>query len=159
MPNGTQAQEGPVTTGEARNWKEYEQCARLEQELVRNRWTFFTALLSVSLIVGGLALKNLNELRPLLGVSAFAFGWLIFVAAYCHYYWFHRIAHRLRDHLCQLEDKLYIEAYIIRCKRKPLGGFLRYYHWVIDLLALAYTVLLVIVILVSVFSPTTATPS
>jgi len=127
-------------------WKEYEQCSRLEQELGRTRWTFFTAILSVSLVVGGLALKQTEAPGAVLGKAGFAFGWLIFLAGYYHYWWFHKILHKLRDHLCELERKpLEIRVYIIRGER-PQFGFLRHYHWAIDLLALAYTLMLIFVL-------------
>ncbi len=133
--------------GNVNVWKEYDHCARLEQELVRNRWTFFTALLSVSFVVGGLTLNQLEALGPLLGKGGFAFGWLIFVAAFYHYWWFHKKAHDLREHLCDLERRLKIEVYIIRTRRPTVAGIKLYYHWSIDILALAYTLMLAAVLL------------
>lgn len=127
-------------------WKEYEHLARLEQELVRNRWTAFTALVSVSFLVGGLALNQMSTLQPVFGKAGFAFGWLIFVAAFYHYWWFHRKAHHIRHHLCDLEKELRIEVYLIRTRRPELAGIKLYYHWAIDALALAYTLLLVLVL-------------
>jgi hypothetical protein len=127
-------------------WREYEHAARLEQELVRNRWTFFTALLSVSFVVGGLTLNQMSALGPLLGKAGFAFGWLIFIAAFYHYWWFHGKSHEIRERLCELEAKLDIEVYLIRTKRPRLGPMKLYYHWAIDALAVAYTLLLVCVL-------------
>ena len=130
------------------DWREYENCARLEQELVRNRWTFFTALLSVSFVVGGLALTQLEELGALLGRAGFAFGWLISMAAFYHYWWFHKISHDLRKRLCYLEEHvLHIEVYLIRVRRHELWGRKIYYRWCIWALALAYTLMLVGVLL------------
>jgi len=133
--------------GSVRDWKEYEHCARLEQELVRNRWTFFTALLSVSFVVGGLTLNQLETLGPLLGKAGFAFGWLIFLAGYYHYWWFHKKSHDIRDHLCELEERLDIYVYRIRVRRPMLAGIKLYYHWVIDALAIAYTLMLIVVLI------------
>ena len=128
---------------ETDRWREYENCARLEQELVRNRWTFFTALLSVSFVVGGLALTQLEALGPLLGKASFSFGWLISMAAFYHYWWFHKISHDLRKRLCYLEeDVLHIEVYLIRVRRHKLAGVRLYYRWCIWALALAYTLML-----------------
>ena len=127
-------------------WREYEHCARLEQELLKNRWTFFTALLSVSFVVGGLALNQFQALGPVLGKAAFGFGWLIFMAAFYHYWWFHAKSHDLRDHLCDIEKKLGVTVYLIRTRRPKLGPIPLYYHWAIDGLALAYTIMLVLVL-------------
>jgi len=127
-------------------WKEYEHAARLEQELVRSRWTLFTALLSISFVVGGLTLNQLASLGPLLGKAGFSFGWLIFLAGFYHYWWFHKKAHALRDHLCELEEELDIRVYRIRTQRPTIRGVPLYYHWAIDALAVAYTFLLVIVL-------------
>lgn len=127
-------------------WKEYEHGARLEQELVRSRWTFFTAMLSVSFVVAGLTLNQLAALGPLLGKSGFGFGWLIFMAGFYHYWWFHRKAHDLRSRLCEIEEALGVQIYRIRTRRPTWGGVNLYYHWAIDLLALAYTSLLGIVL-------------
>jgi hypothetical protein len=128
-------------------WREYENCARLEQELVRNRWTFFTALLSVSFVVGGLALTQLEALGPLLGKAGFAFGWLISAAAFYHYRWFHKKCHDLRERLCYLErEKLGIEVYLIRGRRPTFRGRELYYHWAIDALFVFYTLMFIAVL-------------
>lgn len=128
-------------------WKEYEYATRLEHELVRNRWTFFTAMLLVSFVVAGLTLSQLENLGPVLGKAAFAFGWLISVAAFYHYWWFHNKAHDIRARLCDLEEKIDINLYRVRVRRPSLGGVKLYYHWAIDALAIGYTALLVMVVL------------
>ena len=101
-------------------WREHDRCAHLEQELVRHRWTFFIALFAMGLVIGGIMLCQRETLRPSLGKAGFAFGYLIFVAGYYHYYWLHRKCHLLRDHLCDLERRLGIEVYIIRDYRPRL---------------------------------------
>src|SRR5574337_694951 len=126
-------------------WREYELGSRLEQELVRSRWTFFTAMLSVSFVVGGLSLAQSASLGPWLSRAGFAFGWIIFLAGYYHYWWFHRIAHSLRERLVQLEKELHeqqqqhVEWYQIRARRPRLVGRELYYHLGIDVLTVAYT--------------------
>ncbi|MBU0690697.1 hypothetical protein KKC97_01475 [bacterium] len=127
-------------------WQEYDYASKLEQELCRNRWVFFTAMLTVSLAVCGIALNQMDSATPLFGKIAISFGWLIFAAAYYHYWWFHKITHRLRDHLCVLEKELKITVYIIRCDRTIHGCSALRYHWVIDILALAYTMVLVFIL-------------
>ena len=127
-------------------WREHDRCAHLEQELVRLRWTFFTALFAMGLVIGAVMLGQRETLRPLLGKAGFAFGYLIFVAGYYHYYWLHRKCHLLRDHLCDLERRLGIEVYIIRDYRPRLWVLGLHYHWAIDVLAIAYTVILTAVL-------------
>ena len=127
-------------------WREYEHGARLEQELVRNRWTYFTAMLSVSFVVGGLTLAQHEVLGPVLGRAGFAFGWLIYMAGFYHYWWFHKKAHDIRAHLCELEQQLGINVYRIRTRRPRLGSRPLYYHWSIDTLAVAYTAMLILVL-------------
>jgi hypothetical protein len=127
-------------------WKEYEHGARLEQELVRNRWTFFTAMLTVSFVIGGLSLKERLALGPALSSAGFAFGWLIFVAGFYHYCWFHKRAHDIRERLCKLEHDLDIDMYITRTRPFTIGGVQLRYYWAIVALAIAYTIILVVVL-------------
>ena len=127
-------------------WREHDRCAHLEQELVRHRWTSFIALFAMGLVIGGITLGQRETLRPLLGKAGFAFGYLIFVAGYYHYHWLHRKCHLLRDHLCDLERRLGIEVYIIRDHRPRLWVVGLHYHWAIDVLAIAYTVILIAVL-------------
>ena len=157
-------------------WQEYEQGVKLEQELVRNRWTYFTAMLSVSLIVGALAFGERESVSPFLRKAGCTFGWLIFLAAYYHYWWFHRKAEDIRKRICTLEGRLEIEVYRIRVQRPTFWdlGILRmlwwvlrllwrffwpgkaqkfpwadaklYYHWATDLVGIAYTVILIVVL-------------
>jgi len=127
-------------------WREFDHCARLERELVKNRWMFFTAMLTVSFAVCGLVLNQFQALGPLLGKAGFFLGWLVFIAGYYHYWWFHRKAHDLRDHLCDVENKLQILVYRIRTRRPRFLTVRIYYHWVIDILALAYIVMLILVL-------------
>ncbi len=127
-------------------WKEYDYVFRLEQELNKTRWTVFTALLSVSFIIAGLVLKEISALGPVLGRLGMIFGWLVFMAGFYHYWWFHRRAHELRVRMCELEEQISISVFRIRTIRPHIGGFKIYYHWAIDALALAYTVILVVVL-------------
>ena len=132
---------------DSKTWREYDYCTRLEQELVKSRWTFFTALLSVSFLVGGLALKEFQSLGPQFGKIAFAFGWLIYLGAFCHYWWFHRKSDDLREHLCKLETQLGITVYLIRSRRPKIGPLPLRYHWAIDAQLVAYTIILILVLI------------
>ena len=128
-------------------WKEYDYIFKLEQELNKVRWTVFTALLSVSFIIAGLVLKEMDALGPVLGKCGMTFGWLIFMAGFYHYGWFHGKAHELRDHMCKLEEKLSIHVFRIRTKRPQFAGIKIYYHWAVDTIAVAYTLMLGLVLL------------
>ena len=127
-------------------WKEYEHVFQLEQEMNKSRWMVFTAFLSVSFIIAGLILREMSSLGPVVGKSGMAFGWLVFMAGFYHYWWFHRRSHQLRRHLCELEDKLFIRVFKIRTERPEIAGIKIYYHWAIDLMAISYTLLLGLVL-------------
>ena len=128
-------------------WREYDYVFKLEQELNKTRWMVFTAFLSVSFIIAGLVLKEIATLGPVLGKSGMTFGWLVFMAGFYHYWWFHKRAHELRDAMCGLEEKLAINVFRIRTKRPELGGMKIYYHWAVDVMAVAYTLILGLVLL------------
>jgi len=128
-------------------WREYDYIFKLEQELNKTRWMVFTALLSVSFIIAGLVLKEGVTLGPILTKVGMVFGWLIFIVGFYHYWWFHRESHELREHMCELEEKLSISVFRIRTKRPQFYGIKIFYHWAIDVVALAYTVILVLVLL------------
>ncbi|NOT00905.1 MAG: hypothetical protein HOP29_09775 [Phycisphaerales bacterium] len=89
----------------------------------------------MSFVVGGLTLNQLQALGRVLGKTGFAFGWLIFMSGFYHYWWFHRKSHDLRDHLCALEESLGIHVYRIRTRRPTIAGVKIYHHWAIDFLA------------------------
>lgn len=128
-------------------WKEYDYIFKLEQELNKTRWMVFTALLSISFIIGGLVLKEKVTLEPLLVKSGMGFGWLIFMAGFYHYWWFHKKSHDLRNRMCELEEQLSISVFRIRTIRFKFIGIKIFYHWAIDVLAAAYTVILVLVLI------------
>ena len=127
-------------------WKEYDYIFKLEQELNKTRWTVFAAFLSVSFIVAGLVLKEISALGPTLEKCGMTFGWLVFMAGFYHYWWFHKRAHELRDHMCELEEKLSIHVFRIRTRRPQVAGIRIYYHWAVDAIAVAYTVILGLVL-------------
>ena len=127
-------------------WKEYDYTFKLEQELNKTRWTVFAAFLSISFVVAGLILKEMASLGPLLGKAGMVFGWLIFMSGFYHYWWFHRRSHELRDHMCEIEEKLSINVFRIRAKRPVIAGVKLYYHWAVDVMACAYTLLLFLVL-------------
>ncbi|MEW5766116.1 MAG: hypothetical protein AB1797_00615 [bacterium] len=127
-------------------WREYDYLFKLEQKLNKTRWTVFVAFLSVSFIVACLVLKEMATLGPLFGKCGMTFGWLVFMAGFYHYWWFHRRAHELRNRMCELEKKLAISVFIIRTNRPQLWGMKIYYHWAVDTMAIAYTFILIILL-------------
>lgn len=126
--------------------EEYEYTFKLENELNRTRWPLFTALLSISLVMTGLLLKELESLDTCLGKYGMVFSWLIFMAAYVHYLWFHHRAHLLRERLYELEQKLDIKVFTISKQPVIFLGIRVRYHWMIHLLAVAYLVLLMLIL-------------
>lgn len=127
-------------------WKEYDYLFQLERDLNRTRWTVFTVFLSVSFIIAGLVLKEMSALGPMLGKCGMAFGWLVFMAGFYHYWWFHKRAHDLRDRMCEVEENLSISVFRIRAKRPQFRGIKVYYHWAVDVMAVAYTLMLALVL-------------
>jgi hypothetical protein len=91
-------------------------------------------------------LRETATLGPLLTKSGIGFGWLIFMAGFYHYWWFHKRAHELRNRMCELEEKLSITVFKIRTKRPKFLGIKIFYHWIIDVMALAYTMILILVL-------------
>jgi len=127
-------------------WREYDYAFKLEQELNKTRWMVFTAFLSLSFIIVGLVLKEMATLGPVLGKCGMTFGWLVFMAGFYHYWWFHRRAHELRDTMCALEEKLAINVFRMRSRRPKFVGMKIYYHWAIDVMAIVYTFILVLIL-------------
>lgn len=123
---------------------EYEKLFEYEIELTKSRWTVFAALFSISLLIPGIVLKGSPGAQEigLWEKCAIAFGFLVFLAAHYHYWWFHRISHFIRARLKEIEKEESIEIIIVRdCKRPKIGPFHLYLHWMIWILDLAYAFL------------------
>jgi len=121
---------------------EYEKLFDYDIELTKLRWTVFAALFSVSLLIPGFALKDTTGIQSLepWAKYAIAFGFLVYLAAYYHYWWFHRISHLIRKRLKEIEELEDIK--IIRIRKRPkIGPFKIYFHWMIWILGLAYAFL------------------
>lgn len=132
---------------------EYEKLFAYDIELTKLRWTVFAALFSVSLLIPGFALKDTTGIQSLepWAKYAVAFGFLVYLAAYYHYWWFHRISHLIRKRLEEIEKSEDIKIIRIRirpeidlskiCKGLKINPIKIYFHWMIWILGLAYAFL------------------
>ncbi|MGE5343534.1 MAG: hypothetical protein ACM3SY_18855 [Candidatus Omnitrophota bacterium] len=122
---------------------EYEHLLAYEIELTKSRWTVFAALFSVSLLIPVIALKDASHIQALepWAKYAIALGFLVFLTASYHYWWYHRISHRIRNRLKEIEELEDIT--IIRIRKRPeLFGCIRiHFHWMLLILAIAYAFL------------------
>lgn len=132
---------------------EYEKLFEYEVELTKSRWTVFAALFMVSLLIPGIVLKGAEDIKSLdpWAKYAIAFGFLVYLAAIYHYWWHHRISHRIRDRLKEIEEKEGIEIMIVARGERPkieIGSFKLYfyYHWSIWILGLAYGILTYLIV-------------
>ncbi|UCH93990.1 MAG: hypothetical protein JSV88_27490 [Candidatus Aminicenantes bacterium] len=123
---------------------EYEKLFAYDIELTKFRWTVFAALFSVSLIMLGIALRGAVESLKPWAKYAIAFGFLVYLTATYHYFWHHRVSHRIRDRLNEIEK---IEGFdVITTVRKRPRFFAPYFHWAILILGLAYAVLTFLIV-------------
>jgi len=128
-------------------WKEYDYIFKLETGLNQIRWTVFTALLSVSLLIGGIVVgQDSNQQLSLVLKAGIIFGSIIMAAAWYHYWWFHKKSEKLRDRMNILENKLGIRVFLVRTERPKLFGKVIYYKWAINAVAIAYLILACLVI-------------
>jgi len=125
---------------------EYERLSLLEQETTKLRLSTFTALLSISFLLPGLSLRT-DGLKVSLGILGlaieqlvFLLGFLFFCFAMFHYHWYHRIAHRYRRALKDLEAELGIEVYRLR-KRPKLGPLTFHFEWALHILGVIYGII------------------
>lgn len=121
---------------------EYEKLLAYEIELTKTRWTVFAAFFSVSFVIAGFALrggKGIHDL-DLWSKYAIAFGFLVYLAAAYHYFWYHAISHRIRAKLKKIENSQGIEIINIRIRPKCCGLKI-HFHWMIWIVGLAYSVL------------------
>lgn len=117
--------------------------AQLERSTDAARHTTFTALLSISFLLPGLALQaGASAANPLiLSLSiqhlVFVLGFLFYCFALMHYHWYHRYSHRYRKALKDIEVELGINVYRLR-RRPRLGPFKFHFEWAIWILGLVY---------------------
>jgi hypothetical protein len=126
--------------------EQYKQLSSLEIETAKLRHTTFTAILSVSFIIPGLALQSKIENTPVpipgftnttLHQVVFLLGFLFYLFALFHYAWHHRYAHIYRRRLKEIEVQLGIEIYRLR-KRPKLGPMKLHFDWALQMIGIVY---------------------
>ena len=124
---------------------EYDKLINYETELFKNRWTVFITLVSISSIITGFGLQKMaaNEGDSLIKLIC-TVGFGVYLVAFYHYYWFHELAHKLREMAVIFEEALKYNIYHIRNEFKPKT--VRFpLHWFIYLVTLIYLFLLVFI--------------
>ena len=125
--------------------QEYEALCQLEQETTQMRHNTFTALISISFVLTGLAFRNETSSVvqiPLAGTItssqlAAAFGFMFYCFTVVHYAWYHRYSHRYRDRLKQLEVELDFRVYRNR-KRPTLRNAKFHFDWTLYIMGVIY---------------------
>jgi hypothetical protein len=127
-------------------FEQYKQLAILETETTKTRLTTFTAVLSVSFVLPGLALRpevgsaviSLPWLPVIpLPKAVFLLGFFFYLFALYHYAWHHRYSHRYRKELKSLEEKLGIQIYRLRVRPK-VGRFKLHFDWALYMIGIVY---------------------
>jgi hypothetical protein len=122
---------------------EYERLTALEIETTKFRHSTFTALISVSFVVPGLAIKADPQVlifmghRVMLNRLVFLLGFVFYLFAVFHYWWHHRYAHMYRAHLKELEAELKIQVYSLRV-RPHQGRFKMHFHFALYMIGVLY---------------------
>ena len=123
--------------------EEYKLLAELERQTTNSRNSTFTAILSISFVVPGLALQSKagnvmifgDEIE--LSCIVFLLGYLFYLFAVFHYSWHHRYSHIYRKRLKELESSLGINIYRLR-RRPKLGSLKFHYEWFLLIIAVVY---------------------
>lgn len=125
--------------------QEYEALCLLEQETTQMRHNTFTALISISFVLAGLAFRNESTSVvqiPLAGTMtssqlAAAFGFMFYCFTVIHYAWYHRYSHRYRDRLKFLEVELDFMVY--RNRQRPKFRRAKFhFDWTLYIMGVIY---------------------
>ncbi len=130
---------------------EYKLLQSLELETTKLRHTTFTALISVSFLLPGLALQA-DRANPLPAVSLlgreytidkviFMLGFIFYCFTFFHYWWYHRHSHIYRRRLKEIEKDLGLSIY--RLRKRPvfssvLGIHKLHFDWSLWILGIIY---------------------
>lgn len=123
--------------------KQFESLMKLELETTKMRHTNFTAILSISFILSGLALNCETEKLEIFSISVtlsqlvFLLGFLFYLFAIFHYVYFHRYSHIYRNALKNIEREWKIEIYRLR-KRPKIGPFKFHFDWALYSIGVVY---------------------
>ena len=107
------------------------------------RHTTFTALMSISFILPGLALQApsgeiaLSIFSTTTNQLVFLLGYIFYCFSVFHYWWYHRYSHIYRRELKRLESSIGIEIYRHRV-RPHLGRMKLHFDWALYIIAVIY---------------------
>ena len=99
---------------------EYKILSNIEMETTKFRYLNFTAILSISFILPGLAIQageySVDFLDKNIQISKLVFllGFIFYLFAVFHYLWFHRYSHLYRKRLKILEKEIGFTIYQLR---------------------------------------------
>lgn len=130
---------------------EYQLLQTLELETTKLRHTTFTALISVSFLLPGLALQA-DRANPLPAVSLlgreytidkiiFMLGFIFYCFTFFHYWWYHRHSHVYRRRLKEIEQELGLGIYKLRTRpvfSSVLGVHKLHFDWSLWILGTIY---------------------
>ncbi len=125
------------------NEEQYKRLAALEIAITKQRYTTFTALLSISFLLPGLALRGDPGSVAIVGQDislsrlVFFLGYIFYLFAVFHYAWHHRYSHCYRQALKQMEWEMGIMIYRLR-QRPRLGPFKFHYDWALYVIGVVY---------------------
>lgn len=122
---------------------EYKILSNVEMETTKFRYTNFTAILSISFILPGLAIQaggfSIEFLNSTIPISKLVFllGFVFYLFAVFHYRWFHRYSHFYRKRLKELEKEIGYTIYQLR-KRPQYKRIKFHFEWALYLIGLVY---------------------
>jgi len=122
---------------------EYKILSNIEMETMRFRNTNFTAILSISFILPGLAIQagdlsiEFCNSNILISKLVFLLGFVFYLFAVFHYKWFHRYSHFYRKRLKELEKEIGYTIYQLR-KRPQYKRIKFHFEWALYLIGLVY---------------------
>ncbi len=123
--------------------EEYKILSNMEMETTKFRYANFTALLSISFILPGLAIKagslsiKILENETTISKLVFLLGFIFYLFALFHYKWFHRYSHLYRKRLKELETELGYKIYLLR-RRPQYKKFKFHFVWALYLIGFVY---------------------
>jgi hypothetical protein len=126
---------------------QYKILQSLELELTKIRYTTFTALISISILLPSLAFNR--EIISVPKINLFLFcvtvsqllvmlGFLFFLFTIYHYWWFHRMSHIYIKKLRELEKEMNIEIYSLKKIPKLFNSIYLRFSWSLYIIGIFY---------------------